>query len=156
VCVCECVWRACSPFHQPTSTLPVDYTRRSLTEIQTEKEREMREKNDIITQLTQRIQSMETSYESVLNVRLCVCVCVCAKGGHLALTFTFTRRRRWMLWQARSSRRETSGRSSRLLCSRETRYVCTTTPPPRDNSAHLLPLYPQDVLMEFGLSHVAF
>lgn len=45
-----------------------DTTKQSLTETKTQSEKALREKNDMIAQLSQRIQSMETSYESVLNV----------------------------------------------------------------------------------------
>lgn len=43
-------------------------TKRLLSETKDQAEKTIREKNDTITQLTQRIQSMESAYESVLNV----------------------------------------------------------------------------------------
>eukprot|EP01147_Barroeca_monosierra_P008821 gene8821-7780_t len=42
-------------------------TKRLLSETKDQAEKTIREKNDTITQLTQRIQSMESAYESVLN-----------------------------------------------------------------------------------------
>ena len=48
----------------------LDTTRQTLTETRTQADKTIREKNDMIAQLTQRIQSMETSYESVLNEAL--------------------------------------------------------------------------------------
>jgi hypothetical protein len=51
-------------------TRDADTTRQSLVETRTQADKTIRDKNDMIAQLTQRIQSMETSYESVLNVRV--------------------------------------------------------------------------------------
>lgn len=54
--------------HFNTHLVNTESTRKELTVTQRESQRMILEKNDLIASLSQRIQSMEGSYESVLNV----------------------------------------------------------------------------------------
>ena len=51
-----------------TCTPTTEVTERTLAETREQADKSLREKNDMIAQLTQRIQSMESAYEGVLNV----------------------------------------------------------------------------------------
>eukprot|EP00049_Salpingoeca_infusionum_P002601 m.58308 g.58308 ORF g.58308 m.58308 type:complete len:201 (+) comp11679_c0_seq3:134-736(+) len=64
----------------------LEVTQRTLSDTREQAEKSMREKNDLIAQLTQRIQSMESAYESVLNV--CLTCHVCAWIRIFPLPFT--------------------------------------------------------------------
>lgn len=51
-------------------TFVTDVTRKALDETKAEAQKQIQEKNDKIAELSQRIQSMESAYENVLNVRV--------------------------------------------------------------------------------------
>jgi nitrate reductase assembly molybdenum cofactor insertion protein NarJ len=80
----------------------LDTSKQALQDVKEQASRSIREKDDIIAQLTQRIESMESSYESVLNVS--------TQHTYESPSLDKGCRRRWMLWPAGSNKLGISGR----------------------------------------------
>jgi hypothetical protein len=109
----------CLPTHAepPPRSPPAASAKREIVSLKEETARIVQEKDDTIASLTQRIQTMESLYENVLNVR---------RRGPRAAAGGRSRppplgRRRSTPWRARLRARATAGRSSRCWCSATTR-----------------------------------